>query len=192
MRNHSLGFALLSIFTTTERATEIEGDLIEQSRVLGQWWMRRQMVLVAFSLSARSMLRNPLSVSLLCLPTFAAIFLSLAVSEWVFRGPVGSILQQVVLPENGAKIAVMCLVIAPMAFFIGGVLVRIAPAHGAKVAVAVALLFALMVIVSAFFVRGSPPILFSLLKVGVSIGLVPVPLLWGSLSSQRRALGRTK
>lgn len=54
MRHPSLAFTLLSMFTTVERASEIEGDLIEQSHVYGTRWMRRQVPLVALSLFGRA------------------------------------------------------------------------------------------------------------------------------------------
>ena len=192
MRRPSLAFTLLAAFTTAERAAEIEGDLIEQSCTFGRWWMRKHALLVALSLAGRAMTRNLASISLLCVPALAAIYMSVMVSEWVFVGPVGSFfLRALSFPQNAARLAVLCLVIPPLAFLIGFALVRLAPVLGVRVGVAVALAFSIVRVVMHLVAVGGPStISMAAMKIGIEIGLMAVPLLWGSISSHRRALMR--
>jgi hypothetical protein len=192
MQRPSLAFTLLAVFTSAERAAEIEGDLIEQSCTFGKGWMRKQALLVALSLAGRAMTRNLASIFLLCVPALAAIYLSVMVSEWVFVGPVGSFfLRELAFPQNAARLAVLCLVIPPSAFLIGAALVRLAPVLGVRAGVAVALAFSLVrVVMHLVAVGGASTIAVVAMKIGIEIGLMAAPLLWGSISSHRRALVR--
>ena len=190
MQKPSLAFTLLAVFTTAQRAAEIEGDLIEQASTCGKWWMRKQALLVALSLARGAMLRNLAAISLLSLPALAAIVLSVTVSEWVFVGPVGSyLLGEWALPQNTAKLAVMCLAIPPQAFLIGVALARLAPVLGVRVGVTVALAFA-MVRVLMHLIAVDGPAAIVLMKIAIEVGLMTIPLFWGSLWSFRRALVR--
>jgi hypothetical protein len=188
MKYRSLTFALLSISATAEKAAEIEGDLLEQSHIYGKWWMRSHVLLIALSLFGRALSRNPGAISALCVTVFAAIFLSVALSERLFNGAVGSyLLQELSLPLNAAKIAVLGATVVPLAYLIGVGLVRSAPVLGPRAAAAVALVFSVFVTVMQLYVYYRPSTIpLSLLKVGVAIALVAVPLLWGAMSTQRR------
>jgi hypothetical protein len=190
---HSLAFALLSIGTTAERAAEIEGDLIEQSLVFGKRWMWKQVLTVALFLVARAISRHLVPISLLSVPALAAIYMSVGFSEWVYGGPIGSFLaDELALSEIAAKIAVLCLVVMPSSYLVGAMLVRAAPTLGAKAAVAVVLVFVLFAAMMQLRVQNPSIFVVSLLRIGLVIGLVAAPLLWGSISSHRRGLRRAK
>lgn len=188
MRHPSVAFTLLSLFTTTEKASEIEGDLIEQSHAYGKSWMRKQVLLVALSLFGRAISRNGTSIALLSVPAFAAIFLSVMLSEWLYRGPIGTYLaDELAFSLPAAKLALLGLTVFPAAFLIGAVLVRAAPVLGTRVAVATAVVFSLFVTAMHVYID-SPSVIP--VKLAVELGLVTVPLLCGSISSHRRALRR--
>jgi hypothetical protein len=186
MRHPSLAFTLLSMFTTVERASEIEGDLIEQSHVYGTRWMRRQVPLVALSLFGRAISRNGVPIALLSVPTFVAIFASVMLSERLYRGVLGSYLvEQLALPLTAAKLTVLAAVVPPAAYLIGAVLVRGAPVLGTRVAAAAATVFSLFV--TAMHLSVDAPSTIPV-KLAIEFMLVTVPLLCGSISSHRRAL----
>jgi hypothetical protein len=188
--HHSLTFVILSICATTEKAAEIEGDLIEQSHVYGRGWMRRHVLLVALVLWLRTISRNWAAISLLCLATFAAIFVSVLLSGSIFSGPVGTyLLHEIELSQVGARLVVLGMTVFPAAYLIGAVLVQAAPTLGARAAPAAALGFTLFMALMHLYVYPAM-ISTSLLKITLEVALVAVPLMWGSIGSHRRALAR--
>jgi hypothetical protein len=189
MRHPSLAFTLLSMFTTTEKASEIEGDLIEQSHIHGKSWMRRQVPLVVLALFGQAISRSCASIVLLSVPAFAAIFSSVMLSEWLYRGPIGPYLtEQLAFSLTAAKLAVLALTVFPATYLIGAVLVLAAPALGTRVAAATAVVFS--VFVTGMHLYLDSPSLIVVAKLAVEFGLVTVPLLCGSIWSHRRALRR--
>jgi hypothetical protein len=192
MQKPSLAFTLLAVFTTPEKAAEIEGDLIEESCHCGKRWMRKQVLLVAFSLAGRAIARNPASIVLLCGPAVAAVYLSLMVSEQVFVGPVGTfLLETLAFSQNAARLAVLCLMIPPLAFLIGAALVRLAPVLGVRAVVTLALVYSVLRVAMHLGAIDSRSLIsIALLKMAIELGLLAAPLLCGGIWAHRRALTR--
>lgn len=189
MPKPSFAAALLSLFVSPERAEEIEGDLIEQSRSRGGLWYGAQVGQVALALCLRAMAKAPLSVSLIGFAGFIAIWAGIVIGEVFTTSPVGRYLaSESDLPVIGFRIAVLALMAAPMGFLTGFALLRLAPVRGAPAALLALLLFIAFLTVLQIYVY--PPGLTgtNVLKVCFA-GL---PLLLGGGVAHRMGLRRRR
>ena len=138
MPKPSLALALLSLFTTPEKATEIEGDLLEQSRCYGKLWFVSHVVLTTVALFRAAVVSNLVQVSLLSYASY-----ELTTKAWFFGiWPLRNLLiYELELPRFPAMIPIYLLLFA-LPFFVAAGLVRFLPRLGAQVAIgAIALFF---------------------------------------------------
>jgi hypothetical protein len=82
MHKPSVPLIFLALFTSAERAAEIEGDLLEQRRVNGSLWFVTHMVLTAFALFRQTLMQQPL---LVLLPGYAVYELLVKWHLWAIR-----------------------------------------------------------------------------------------------------------
>jgi hypothetical protein len=78
---------LLSLYTTRQRAAEIEGDLIEESEYHGGSWFIIHVIGVTFALFRESFMQAPLRITLLGLAATGLSVLTCGVSTWLFFAP---------------------------------------------------------------------------------------------------------
>jgi hypothetical protein len=78
----SFAVTLLSLGTTSERAREIEGDLLEQARISGRGWYLRHLWLTAAALLCRSLAKDAVATALLA---YAVYELALKLNWWLIR-----------------------------------------------------------------------------------------------------------
>jgi hypothetical protein len=78
----SFAVTLLSLGTTSERAREIEGDLLEQARISGRGWYLRHLWLTAAALLCRSFAKDAVANALLA---YAVYELALKLNWWLIR-----------------------------------------------------------------------------------------------------------
>jgi len=138
MPEPSLSFSLLSLFTTPEKAMEIEGDLIEQAGTRGPFWFGCQVALTSLALFRASMLRNFFVLALMSYAAYElctkAYFYGIRPLRWYLRSDIGLAYATVTW--------LTYLLVAMLALTVGGCLVRWVPKLGAQVAIgAVALVF---------------------------------------------------
>jgi hypothetical protein len=65
MRSGTFAFALLSLFTTEQRAAEIEGDLIEEAMYRGRSWFMIHLIGTALALFSESYRQAPIRITAL-------------------------------------------------------------------------------------------------------------------------------
>ena len=78
---------LLSLYTTRQRAVEIEGDLIEEREYRGGSWLIIHVIGVTFALFRESFMQAPLRITLLGLAAAGLSSLTCDVSTWLFFAP---------------------------------------------------------------------------------------------------------
>lgn len=64
MPEYKVSLTLLSLFTSTDRALEIQGDLLEESREYGKLWFYTNVGLTTFALYLRAFMKAPLKTLL--------------------------------------------------------------------------------------------------------------------------------
>lgn len=131
MPKPSLALSMLSLFTTTDRATEIEGDLIEQAHSHGSIWFARHVVLTTLSLLVAAVIQNFVFVSLL---SYAAYELSAKLFFWVIRPLRWYVEFELGIPR-APTIAFTYSVVVLFTFVVGSSLVRFLPTLGAQAAI---------------------------------------------------------
>ena len=82
MRNPSMPLVFLALFTTVEKAEEIEGDLLEQAHSHGRLWFIIQLVLTSCALFRQTLLQQPL---LVLLPGYGVYELVVKLQLWAIR-----------------------------------------------------------------------------------------------------------
>lgn len=142
MPDPSASLAVLSLFTTPERAAEIEGDLIEQAQSRGSLWYASQIAVTTLALFRASVFRN---FFVLALMSYAAYELSAKSYFFGFR-PLRWYLQ-----SEGVSLATVTwltyTLVAVFTFIVGAGLVRLVPRLGAQVAIGAITLFLLRLFV---------------------------------------------
>ena len=138
MLEPSVALALLSLFTTPQKAAEIEGDLIEQARDRGSIWYAYHVALTALSLFRAAILRSFVFVALLSYATYElcakTFFWGIRPFRWYIEFELGL--------ARSPTISLTYGLVVLFTFLVGGSLVRFLPSFGATVAVgAIALFF---------------------------------------------------
>ena len=87
MGSGTFACTLLSLYTTRQRAVEIEGDLIEEREYRGTAWFIINVISVTFSLFSESYRRAPLRITVLSLAATGLSVISCDVSSWLFFSP---------------------------------------------------------------------------------------------------------
>ncbi len=82
MHKRSVPLIFLALFTSAERAAEIEGDLLEQRRVNGMLWFVAHVILTAFALFRQTLIQQPL---LVLLPGYAVYELVVKLHLWAIQ-----------------------------------------------------------------------------------------------------------
>jgi len=163
----------LSLFTTVEKANEIEGDLIEQLPHHGKMWFRVHIVLTGLALFRQAILKNPVAVFLLSYATYElmtkALFLGI-------RPLQRYTLYELDLPGVPVMVLIyLLLFLGP--FIVGGALMRFLPRLGIQVAIGAIALFVLRMVVLQ---EG-----YSLFQIAL---FVAAPVLSGSVYIHRKDL----
>jgi hypothetical protein len=137
MPKPSFSLSILSLFTTPERAAEIEGDLIEQAHSQGSGWFTYHVVITALSLFRAVVAKNVLLISLLSYASYElcakVFFLGIRPLRWYLEF-------EIAFPRTATTSLTYALVVVFM-FVVGNGLVRLLPAHGGPVALGTAALF---------------------------------------------------
>lgn len=138
MADPTLTQTTLALFTTAEKAEEIEGDLIEQAATRGRWWYLLQVKLTAAALFFHGLFREPGKHLLL---GYAVYELMLKVNWWLLR-PIRLFLN-FELGWVEWQWQINGVLNACTAFAVGMLLVRLFPRAGAQIAfIATALMLA--------------------------------------------------
>ena len=87
MGSGTFACTLLSLYTTRQRALEIEGDLIEEREYRGTAWFIINVISVTFSLFSESYRRAPLRITVLSLAATGLSVISCDVFSWLFFSP---------------------------------------------------------------------------------------------------------
>src|SRR4051812_35522781 len=175
MRNSSVPAFLLSLFTTRERALEIEGDLLEQKDGRPPGWLSWQALCVSTALFRSSCREAPQSIALLSVGatalTFATTFgldrLLLARDAWL------------PIPILG------WVSVSVAAFTIGWGTGYFGRGYGLRAAVWTLVAFALFYAIKFLSLLLTNPLL-ALAYLTVSIVIQPAPLLAGGIIGHRR------
>jgi hypothetical protein len=125
MHNTTFALTVLALFTTADRAAEIEGDLLEQSRSRGRVWFWLHVKLTCVALFFYALRQE---TGKLLLFSYAIYELGLKLSWWVLI-PVTVTLRR----SFGLDIPHETLhdfVIAPCAFGLGMLITHLSPKHG--------------------------------------------------------------
>jgi hypothetical protein len=127
----SIAYRLLCLFTSSDRAESIEGDLIEQRRTHGSMWFFVNVVTTTFALWRQV-------VELEFLRTMALGVLTVAFSV-LMCSAIGLVYVEFEVPS-----VVTLLLIATFAFLLGAGLVRVAPVIGVAAATAASFVLVLL------------------------------------------------
>jgi hypothetical protein len=87
MRSGTFAFTLLSLFTTEQRAAEIEGDLIEEGAYRGRSWFTIHVIGTALALFKESYRQAPLRITALGLAATCIAAFTCGVIARVFSAP---------------------------------------------------------------------------------------------------------
>lgn len=131
MHKPSLAFSLLSLFAPPEKAAEIEGDLIEQSRSRGRAWKALHVLLTTVALFRAAVLRNFFFVVLLSYGTYE---LMAKTFFWGIRPLQVYLLFELALPGSVVR-PLIYLLASSAGLFVGAALVRFLPRVGTQVAI---------------------------------------------------------
>lgn len=186
MPEHSLAFKLLSLFTTAERAAEIEGDLIEESIDKSRWWLLGQVAGITWALFVASCRQAPGRIAVLGI---AATSLSVLFCKGL----------DTLFFANGALFPAshIGLMLIPVAAFLTGFLLgRFWAGRGLSATVLATILLTCLFILSQgeWISEEIAPGLISSFKMlltllwyyAVAVGLYLLPLMYGGLEGNKR------
>lgn len=130
MHNTTFALTMLALFTTAERAAEIEGDLLEQARRKGRMWFWLHLKLTCVALFFYGLRQEAGKLLLL---SYAIYELGLKLSWWLLN-PLTVMLNRSV-GFGVPHVVLKDFVIAPCAFGLGMLITRLSPKHGATLVV---------------------------------------------------------
>lgn len=171
MRRRTLAHRLLSLFTTRERAEEIEGDLVEQSATRGAAWFARHVIGVTIALFGASCREAPMRIAMLATGAMTAALAATILCDRLLMAPDA--------PHRLPLLGWM--IIAAAAFAIGWCVGYFGRGFGIRATTWAVL--ALTVFLAAAPPKG--PLLVSLGLVLLSLAVLPLPLIAGSVVGQR-------
>lgn len=175
MRSSSVAEFLLSLFTTRERAREIEGDLLEQQQGRPPGWMGWQVLCITTALFRASCREAPLRIALL----------SLGITALTFATSVG-LDRMLLAPDAWLPIPVLgWAAVAATAFIIGWVTGYFGRGIGLRAATWTLVAFTLFHAMKYLAIAMSSPLL-ALAYLSLSIAMQPLPLLAGGIMGHRR------
>lgn len=128
MHNTTLALVLLSLFTDSGKAAEIEGDLLEQARRHGMPWFWLQVMLTCVALFFHN-LRTEAAKFLLC--GYAIYELVLKLNWWALRPLRYSLWDRLDLETSQLPVMDNCINTA-VAFGLGMLLTGLSPKHGSQ------------------------------------------------------------
>jgi hypothetical protein len=126
MHNTTFALAVLAMFTTAERAAEIEGDLLEQSRTRGRlwfWWQVKLTCIVLFFYGLRQ------EAGKLLLISYAVYELVLKLN-WLALNPLRFALWRGLDLDNSQLPVMHNFVNSSVAFSLAMLVTRLSPRHG--------------------------------------------------------------
>lgn len=174
MRSSSVAEFLLSLFTTRERALEIEGDLLEQRQGRSPGWLAWQVLCITTALFRSSCREAALQIALL----------SVGATTVTFATTVG-LDRMLLAPDAWLPIPVLGWVsVAATAFIIGWATGHFGQGYGLRAAVWTLLVFTLFYTVKFLGVARFNPLL-AMAYLSISIVLQPAPLLAGGIIGHR-------
>ena len=144
MAKKSVTYRLLSLFTSSDRADSIEGDLIEERHTHGRLWFAVNVVTTVFALW-----RQALAFELLRTVALSAVAVALSC---LVCGVLELVRAELAL---GLSPVATLLPIAAFAFLLGAGLVRLAPTIGVAAATAASLVLLLLFIYAQVDVRAA-------------------------------------
>lgn len=127
MHNTTFPLVLLSLFTSTDRAAEIEGDLLEQARTRGNLWFCWQLKLTCIALFLHGLRKD---AGKLLLVSYAIYELVLKLNWWALM-PLRAALRKGLSLEAAHMPLVNNVIAALVAFTLGMLVTRLAPRQGA-------------------------------------------------------------
>jgi hypothetical protein len=128
MPDTTLALTLLALFTTADKAAEIEGDLLEQAQGRGRLWFWWQVKLTCITLFFHNLRAEP---GKLLLFGYATYELGLKLAWWVLNPIARSIRRG--LPLDVSFTIVNYVVIVNFAFMMGLLITRYVPRQGGQV-----------------------------------------------------------
>lgn len=173
MRKRSFAHLLLSLFTTRERADEIEGDLIEERAARGRAWFMRHVLGVTASLFRASCREAPLRVASLALvATIGALAATIACDRLLLA------------PDAWLQLPILgWFAIATATFVVGWAVGYFGSGFGIRATTCAVL------VLTAFLIMTLPNVESVLVKVGLlllSLAVLPLPLMVGSVVGEHR------
>jgi hypothetical protein len=128
MHNTTLVLVILALFTSADKAAEIEGDLLEQAQGRGRVWFWWQIKLTCIALFFHNLRAEP---GKLLLYGYATYELGLKLAWWVLNPMARSIRRGLHLDVSFAF--VNNLVILNCAFVLGALITRYVPKQGGQI-----------------------------------------------------------
>ena len=128
---HKITFALtlLALFTHPDKAAEIEGDLLEQSRRNGRLWFWLQIKLTCIALFFHTLRTEAGKLLLL---SYAAYELVVKLDWWALR-PLRFVLWRDLDLDAAQRPVMDNFIYTSVAFGLGMLLVRLSPQHGGQI-----------------------------------------------------------
>lgn len=129
MHGTTIALVLLALFTSNDKAAEIEGDLLEQSRTRGKLWFWWQVKLTCIALFFHGLRRH---TGMLLLISYAMYWLTLEFNAFVLSKVHTFLWRR--LDLNNAQLPIMENAIwSATAFGLGMLAVKLSPKHGGQV-----------------------------------------------------------
>lgn len=176
MYSRTFAFSLLSLFTSRQRAAEIEGDLIEESRYEGIFWFRFHVFATTFALFRESFKKAPFYITVLTVVGTGLSSLTCGMVSWMFYAP------DAVIPVP----ALGLFAVFPWAFLIGFMLEYLKPGQGVQAATLTAVLLSFMAIIiqtQDYWVLFSGDLKVGISTAAINVFVYIVLLLMGSILS---------
>lgn len=168
MSSRSPAHTLLSLFTTQQRATEIEGDLLEESTTRGPVWFAYHVTSVTLALFKESCKEAPLRLALLTALATGFTVSACVMLDRVFFAP------DALLPSP--YLGLIAVVITT--FLTGGALAYFGARLGTRTAACTAILLTALVVLKFALADWGIPVIGYLL---LTVAILPAPFMVGSI-----------
>ena len=194
MPEYKLSLTLLALFTSKERALEIQGDLLEESRERGKGWFYTNVFLTTFALYLRAFMQAPLKTLLIALVIGEFLFLFIWLGADYINRPFFEF--PVYLQWLSHNTQFFFFIFMPIfSYLVGVILTRVAKGSGIKILMTsmfvFCLLFGSMFIYSIItlppFVDTTEQIGWVFISILYFLGLIALPMLFGGIQIARAA-----
>lgn len=193
MPEYKLSLTLLSLFTGTDRALEIQGDLLEESREHGRVWFYTHVWLTTFALYGRAFMQAPLKTMVVSVVLGDLLFLIFWFEAYYINQPYHRFPE--FLQWLGFGTGYFFFLFMPAISYLSGViLVKVANRIGVKILVTSLLVFVLLVASIFVYSLLTVPtatnkvevIGFFLTGIAYILGLIAFPMIVGAIQALRR------